>query len=96
MPVKVTPTRPPPWSMIAVVFTDGATSPGNHDRSDVMMASGYLIPGRLIYVCHVGHGNRSVFLIGRLARHRPTLIVDRDVGHGIHELLKEIDLRSLA
>ncbi len=46
IPVRVTPIRPRPWSMIAVVFTDGATSPGNHDRSDAMTASGYLIPGR--------------------------------------------------
>ena len=48
IPVKVTPTRAPPCSTSAVVFTDGATSPGNHDLSDAITVSGYLIPGRRV------------------------------------------------
>jgi len=39
-----------------------ATSPGNHDANEAMMASGYLIPGRRLTFCHV-HSNRGVILI---------------------------------
>ena len=33
--------------MIAVVFTEGATSPGIQERSEPITDSGYLMPGRL-------------------------------------------------
>ena len=33
--------------MIAVVFTEGATSPGIQERSELITDSGYLMPGRL-------------------------------------------------
>src|SRR6185312_4077504 len=34
--------------MMAVVFTEGATSPGSHDRTEAITDSGYLMPGRLL------------------------------------------------
>src|SRR5712672_2959188 len=33
--------------MIAVVRTEGATSPGSHERREAITDSGYLMPGRL-------------------------------------------------
>ena len=33
---------------MAVVFTEGATSPGSQDRSEAITDSGYLMPGRLL------------------------------------------------
>jgi len=81
--------RPPPCSTSAVVFTDGATSPGNHDLSDAITVSGYLIPGRRFYVWHVGHSYRSVFLFRRLARDRAPLIFHRDVGASYRPVAEE-------
>src|SRR5579859_1948853 len=34
--------------MIAVVLTEGATSPGSHERSEAITDSGDLMPGRLL------------------------------------------------
>ena len=48
-----------------------------------------------IYVRHVGHAHRSVFLFRRLARDRAPLIFDGDVRHRIDELPKKVYLRSL-
>src|SRR5438105_4191788 len=43
----------------------------------------------------VRHLDRSIFLLGGLRWHGATLILDRDMRHGVDELPQEIDLRIL-
>ena len=43
----------------------------------------------------VGHLDDSIFLLGGLRWHGATLILDRDMRHGVDELSQEVDLRTL-
>ena len=81
--------------MIAVVFTEGATSPGIQERSELITDSGYLMPGRLPTLAMSGIWTAAIFLLGGLRRHGAPLILDRDMRHGVDELPQEVDLRTL-
>ena len=63
--------------MIAVVFTEGATSPGIQERSELITDSGYLMPGRLPTLAMSGIWTARIFLLGGLRRHGAPLILAR-------------------
>ena len=66
MPVSGDADAAAEWSTIAVVFTDGATSPGSHDRIEAIDDVGISDAGTLVDVGDVGHLHRGVFLVRRL------------------------------
>ena len=81
--------------MIAVVFTEGATSPGIQERSEVITDVRIFDAGTFVDIGDVGHLHGAVFLVGGLRRHRAPLILDGDMRHGVDELPQEVDLRTL-